>query len=111
MASRDIVNKNDGSAMQKTAKGPTGRGNCRRGLEDVDVYPLSHRCAMPALPKGEPLADRAANTDCLGSIGGKIAGAVLNHPQLRPGCPAFWPARRRRAPAFRAGSHSGRTRW
>jgi hypothetical protein len=41
MASWDIVNKNDGSAMQKTAKGPTGRGNCRRGLEDVERINLS----------------------------------------------------------------------
>ena len=111
MASCGIVNKNDASATQKPRKKPRRQRELPTGPEDVKSMPSQSRFARQLPRRGEPLACRSTNTDCLGFMCRKMAGPVLNRQQLHRDYPASSPVRRRRGRAFRAGSRSGRTRW
>ena len=56
-------------------------------------------------------ADRGKKSVGGGSGKCQIRGSGLSRLRPRPDCPASWPAPQRQAPASRAGSHSGQTRW
>ncbi len=76
-----------------------------------DNSPLSESCTQQKAPPTEG----KVSTGLIGNVSERMLPSGrrerFSRRRSRPGCPASWPAPPRRAPAFRAGSRSGQTRW